>query len=175
MKTKIGIWGTCLTRDIFRSKFNNYKEYFEIVSTLERISLVSMMGESIEFNEDDITLYPLNRRNIFDTQLLRNDLSKNFLKNMDPSIEYLVIDEVSEAYFGLIKIDDNYITNNFWSYPKTKFYEAISDNERLSLNNNFKEYFELWTDSCDKFFDYIHKNFPNLKIILNKSRATSIT
>lgn len=173
MKTKIGIWGTCLTRDIFRSKFNNYKEYFEIVSTLERISLVSMMGESIEFNEEDITLYPLNRRNIFDTQLLRNDLSKNFLKNMDPSIEYLVIDEVSEAYFGLIKIDDNYITNNFWSYPKTKFYEAISDNERLSLNNNFKEYFELWTDSCDKFFDYIHKNFPNLKIILNKSRATS--
>ena len=173
MKTKIGIWGTCLTRDIFRSKFNDYKEYFEIVSTLERISMVSLMGDGIEFDEDDITIYPLDKRNTFDTLLLRNDLSKNFLKNMDPNIEYLIIDEVSEAYFGLIKVDDNYITNNFWSYPKTKFYETISENERLSLNYNFKEYFELWTDSCDKFFDYIHKNFPNLKIILNKSRATS--
>ena len=100
-------------------------------------------------------------------------MSKDFLKNMDKDIEYLIIDEVSDAYFGLIKINNTYITNNFWSYPKTKFYETISENDRLSLNYNFKEYFELWADSCDRFFDYVQKNFPNLKIILNKSRATS--
>ena len=173
MKTKIGIWGTCITRDIFRSKFNDYKEYFEIVSALERISMVSLMGDSIEFDEEDITIYPLDKRNAFDTELLRNDLSKDFLKNMDKDIEYLIIDVVSDAYFGLIKINNTYITNNFWSYPKTKFYETISENDRLSLNYNFKEYFELWADSCDRFFDYIQKNFPNLKIILNKSRASS--
>ena len=173
MKIKIGIWGTCITRDIFRSKFNNYKEYFEIVASLERISLVSMMGDSIEFTEEDIQIYPLDKKNKFDTHLLRNDLSKNFLKNMDKNIEYLIIDEVSEAYFGLIKMDDNYITNNYWSYPKTKFYETISNNDRLSLNNNFIEYYDLWTNSCDKFFEYLHKNLPNVKVILNKSRATS--
>ncbi|WP_296866288.1 DUF6270 domain-containing protein [uncultured Methanobrevibacter sp.] len=173
MKIKIGIWGTCLTRDIFRSKFNNYRKYFEIVSTLERISLVSMMGDSIEFTEEDIQIYPLDKKNRFDMELLRQDLSKNFLKNMDKDIDYLIIDEVSEAYFGLIKINDNYITNNFWSYPKTKFYETISKNDRLSLNNNFIEYYDLWTDSCDKFFDYLHENFSNVKVILNKSRATS--
>ena len=173
MKTKIGIWGTCVTRDIFRSKFNDYNEYFEIVSALERISMVSLMGDSIEFDEEDITIYPLDKRNEFDTELLRNDLSKDFLKNMDEDIEYLIIDEVSDAYFGLIKINNTYITNNFWSYPKTKFYETISENDRLSLNYNFKEYFEVWTDSCDRFFEYIQKNFPNLKIILNKFRASS--
>ncbi len=173
MKIKIGIWGTCVTRDIFRSKFNNYKEYFEIVGALERISLVSMMGDSIEFTEEDIQIYPLDKRNEFDTELLRQDLSKNFLKNMNKDIDYLIIDQVSEAYFGLIKMDDNYITNNFWSYPKTKFYETISNNDRLSLNNNFMEYYELWTNSCDEFFEYLHKNFPNVKVILNKSRATS--
>ena len=143
MKIKIGIWGTCVTRDIFRSKFNNYKEYFEIVGALERISLVSMMGDSIEFTEEDIQIYPLDKRNEFDTELLRQDLSKNFLKNMNKDIDYSIIDQVSEAYFGLIKMDDNYITNNFWSYPKTKFYETISNNDRLSLNNNFMEYYEL--------------------------------
>ena len=173
-KIKIGIWGTCLSRDIFRSKFNNYKEYFEIVSTLERISLVSLMGDRIEFDEEDIKIYPLDKRNTFDTELLRQDLSKKYLKIVGKDIEYLIIDEVSEAYFGLIKIDDNnYITNNFWSYPKTKFYETISENERLSLNYNFLEYYGLWTDSCDRFFEYLHKNFPNVKVILNKSRATS--
>ena len=57
MKIKIGIWGSCLTRDIFRSIFNNYKEYFEIISSLERVSLVSLMGDehSIEFiDEEDL-------------------------------------------------------------------------------------------------------------------------
>ena len=63
-KIKIGIWGSCSTRDIFRSIFNNYKEYFEVVSTLERVSLVSLMGDSIEFNEEDIRIYPLDNKNI---------------------------------------------------------------------------------------------------------------
>ena len=46
MKTKIGIWGSCATRDIFRSEFNDYNEYFEIVYELERISLVIRKSNS---------------------------------------------------------------------------------------------------------------------------------
>ena len=141
-KIKIGIWGSCTTRDIFRSIFNNYKEYFEIVSSLERISLVSLMGNSIEFNDEDIQIYPLDKKNMFDSKILRIDLSKDYLKTMGKDIDYLIIDEVSEVYFGLIKINNTYITNNFWSYPKTKFYEKISKNDRLSLNNNFIEYYD---------------------------------
>ena len=172
-KIKIGIWGSCTTRDIFRSIFNNYKEYFEIVSSLERISLVSLMGNSIEFNDEDIQIYPLDKKNMFDSKILRIDLSKDYLKTMGKDIDYLIIDEVSEVYFGLIKINNTYITNNFWSYPKTKFYEKISKNDRLSLNNNFIEYYDLWTKNCDKFFEYFRENFPNVKIILNKAKASS--
>lgn len=172
-KIKIGIWGSCSTRDIFRSIFNNYKEYFEVVSTLERVSLVSLMGDSIEFNEEDIRIYPLDNKNLYDSEILRLDLSKDYLKTLGKDIDYLIIDEVSEAYFGLIKVNNTYITNNFWSFPKTKFYETISKNDRLSLNNNFVEYYDLWTDSCDKFFDYLHNNFPNVKVILNKARVSS--
>ena len=64
MKIKIGIWGSCITRDIFRSIFNNYKEYFEIISSLERVSLLSLMGKehSIKFNYEDILIYPLNKK-----------------------------------------------------------------------------------------------------------------
>ena len=174
MKTKIGIFGSCITRDIFRSIFNNYKEYFEIVSSLERVSLVSLMEEehSIEFNDEDILIYPLNKKNIFDSKLLWLDLSKTFLKTIGENIDYLIIDEFFEVYFGLIKINENYITNNFWHYPKTKFYETISENDKLSLNDNFKEYFDLWTDSCHKFFDYLHENFPHVKVILNKVKLS---
>ena len=175
MKIKIGIWGSCITRDIFRSIFNNYKEYFEIISSLERVSLVSLMGEehSIEFNDEDIQIYPLNKKNIFDSGLLRLDLSKTYLKTIGENIDYLIIDEFFEVYFGLIKINNNYITNNFWHYPKTKFYETIDENNILSLSDNFLEYYLLWTENCDNFFDYFHKNFPNVKIILNKVKLSS--
>ena len=175
MKIKIGIWGSCLTRDIFRSIFNNYKEYFEIISSLERVSLVSLMGDehSIEFIDEDIRIYPLDNKNIFDSEILRQDLSKTYLKRMGDNIDYLIIDEFFEAYFGLIKINNTYITNNFWHYPKTKFYETISNNKKLSLNDNFMEYYELWKTNCDNFFDYFHKNFPNVKIILNKVKLSS--
>ena len=175
MKIKIGIWGSCFTRDIFRSVFNNYKEYFEIASELERVSLISLMGDkhSIEFNEEDIQIYPLNNKNKFDSGLLKRDLSKDYLKIIGENIDYLLIDEYFEVYFGVIKINDTYITNNFWHYPETKFYETIKENKKLSLNDNFIEYYALWKNNCDKFFDYFHENFPNVKIILNKVKLTS--
>lgn len=175
MKIKIGVWGSCVTRDIFRSIFNNYKEYFEIISSLERVSLVSLVGEehSIEFNDEDIQIYPLNKKNIFDSEILRLDLSKNYLKTIGENIDYLIIDEFFEVYFGLIKINNNYITNNFWHYPRTKFYETIDENNILSLNHNFLQYYALWKKNCDKFFDYFHKNFPDVKIILNKVKLSS--
>lgn len=175
MKIKIGIWGSCCTRDIFRSIFNNYKEYFEIISSLERVSAISLMEKehSIEFNEEDIQIYPLDARNKFRSDVLRRDLSKNSLKSIGENIDYLFIDEFFEAYFGIIKINDTYITNNRWDLPETKFYETINQDNILTLDKNFDEYFELWKISCDNFFDYFHENFPNVKIILNKVRLTS--
>ena len=175
MKTKIGIWGSCVTRDIFRSEFNKYDEYFEIIYALERISLISLMeyGHGFEFNEDDIQILPLNNQNNYRSELLKKDLSKDYLKILGENIDYLIIDEFFEAYFGVIKIRDTYITYNYWDYPDTKFYESINKDNILTLNNNFLEYYALWKDSCDKFFDYFHKSFPNVKIILNKVKLTS--
>ena len=175
MKTKIGIWGSCVTRDIFRSVFNNYKGHFEIVYDLERISLISLMGYGhvFEFNEDDIRICPLNNKNKYRSELLRRDLSKEYLKILGENIDYLIIDEFFEAYFGVIKMHDTYITYNYWDYPDTKFYESINKENILTLNNNFLEYYALWKYNCDQFFDYFHKNFPNVKIILNKVKLTS--
>ena len=175
MKTKIGIWGSCVTRDIFRSVFNNYKEHFEIVHDLERISLISLMGYGhvFEFNEEDIQILPSNNTNKYRSELLKKDLSKDYLKILGENIDYLIIDEFFEVYFGVIKMYDTYITYNYWDYPDTKFYESINKDNILTLNNNFLEYYALWKYNCDQFFDYFHKNFPNVKIILNKVKLTS--
>ena len=175
MKTKIGIWGSCATRDIFRSEFNDYNEYFEIVYELERISLISLMGygNGFEYNEEDIQIQPLNDKNKYRSELLRRDLSKDYLKILGENIDYLIIDEFFEAYFGIIKMYNTYITYNYWDYPDTKFYESINKDNILTLNNNFLEYYALWKNNCDKFFDFFHKSFPNVKIVLNKVKLAS--
>ena len=175
MKTKIGIWGSCVTRDIFRSIFNNYKEHFDIVYELERISLISLMeyGKGFKFNEEDIQIYPLTNKNKHRSELLRRDLSKDYLKILGENIDYLFIDEFFEAYFGIIKIHNTYITYNYWDYPETKFYKSINEDNILTLNNNFLEYYALWKHNCDNFFEYFHKNFPSVKIVLNKVKLTS--
>lgn len=175
MKINIGIVGSSITRDIFCSVFNNYKEFFDVSFSLERISLISLMdnGSGVEFNEEDIQIYPLNKENKLRSELLRQDLSKNFLNSIDESLDYLIIDEFFEAFFGIIKINNAYITNNFWDYPDTKFYETVNKNNKLTLNENFIEYYVLWRNSCDKFFEYIREQSPNVKIILNKVKLTS--
>lgn len=175
MKINIGIVGSSITRDIFCSVFNNYKELFDVSFSLERISLISLMdnGSGVEFNEEDIQIYPLNKENKLRSELLRQDLSKNFLNRIDESLDYLIIDEFFEAFFGIIKINNAYITNNFWDYPDTKFYETVNKNNKLTLNENFIEYYVLWRNSCDKFFEYIREQSLNVKIILNKVKLTS--
>ena len=175
MKINIGIIGSSITRDIFCSVFNNYEEFFDVSFSLERISLISLMdnGHGVEFNEEDIQIYPLNKENKLRSELLRQDLSKNFLNSIGENLDYLIIDEFFEAFFGIIKINDAFITNNFWDYPDTKFYETVNKNNKLTLNENFIEYYVLWRNSCDKFFEYIREQSPNVKIILNKVKLTS--
>ena len=175
MKTKIGIWGSCVTRDIFRSVFNNYKEHFEIVYELERISLISLMeyGNGFEFNDDDIQIFPLTNKNKHRSELLRRDLSKDYLNVLGENVDYLIIDEFFEAFFGIIKMHNTYITYNYWDYPETKFYQSINEDNIMTLNDDFLEYYALWKSTCDKFFDFFYKNFPNTKIILNKVKLTS--
>ena len=175
MKIKIGIFGSNITRDIFCSKFNDYEEFFEISSSLERVSLISLMNDSagIEFKDNDIQIYPLNKKNKFRSELLRQDLSKSYLNYFDENIDYLIMDEFFEVFFGIIKINNTYITNNFWDYPDTKFYESVNKNNKLTINDNFIEYYVLWRNSCDKFFEHISRRFPNVKIILNKVKLTS--
>lgn len=173
MKTKIGLMGSCVSRDIFRSIFNDYKKYFEITFTLQRISLISLLASNIDFNNNEIMITPLNKENNFRSEILREDLSKDYLKIIGNNIDYLIIDEFFEVYFGIIKFDSSYITNNFWDYPATKFYDKVNTKNKLTLEENFNEYFALWKNNVDNFFHYLNFNFPNVKVILNKVRLVS--
>lgn len=103
------------------------------------------------------------------------DFEKTLLADLiEADIEYLIIDNYFETIFGILYNEEYIITNNFWDLPDTKFGNtAVKKMNLLKMQNNPTEYFNLWIESCNKFFEYLHSNRPDLKIILNPARLAT--
>ncbi|AWX32300.1 glycosyltransferase [Methanosphaera sp. BMS] len=172
MKYKIGILGSCVSRDVFRSVHNPYKNFFEVKFSQVRLSLISLMQKPVPYNDFDITVLPDNADNRYRKRNMKNDLTKSLLDELDTDIDIFVIDLYFEALFGVFKFNDIYLTNNTWDYPHGKFYPNIKNKEFINMKNNREEFLSLWKDNCDKFFEYLYEKKPNLKIILNRVRLT---
>lgn len=171
-KIKVGIIGSCATRDIFTTKYNeSYKNYFNLIFSHERISLISLFQNPLKFNDEDLKIYPENGKNKFRTKNLKNDFNKSFFEDFKKGIDYLILDMFFESIFGVIIFENNIITNNTWDLPFVPFYNKITSKQTCTIYENNEEYFKMWSEACDKLFDFI-KDYPNIKIVLNKINLT---
>lgn len=172
MKTKIGVLGSCVSRDAFNSKFvPNYKDFFEVNISAQRNSLISIMQDPISFDEELIEINPSNPFDRARTYFISYDLNKSFLKELvENEINYLIMDNYLEIRMGILYFNDNIITNNDWDLPDTQFYKKINDKLILKMTEYPDEYFCIWTKYCDLFFNFLKINCPDVKVILNKSR-----
>ena len=171
-RIKIGIIGSCATRDIFTTNYNkNYKKYFDIIFSYERISLISLFEEPIKIDEEDLKILPENNQNRFRTKNLKKDFAKSFFNDFKKGIDYLILDMFFESLFGILIFEDKVITNNTWDLPSLPFYNSISNKETLNITENSEIYFGLWTLACDELFEFLEE-YPNVKIILNKVDLT---
>lgn len=171
----MAVLGSCASRDIFNSDINpNYKDYFEIVTSMERCSIISLMADPIKIdNEDLLKVYYDSGFYFFGTKTLKMDLSKSFLGDLkENTIDYLIIDNLFEARFGIICLDDTVITNNYWDLPFTKYYKTLEDFKTLSMATDSKKYLRLYRKSFNQFYNYITNECDNIKIILNKACDT---
>ena len=170
MVTTVGVLGSCVSRDLFFSKFNpNYKKYFRVDLSFQRSSIISIMHEPITFNENDLLILPKNNTNQARMNFLKNNKKKTIINDLiknPPNI--LILDNYFEVRMGVIILEDGgIITNNNWDLPYTNFYNKLKIKKILTVQNNMQEYFDLWKKSCDLFFDFLDNNCPNTRIILN--------
>lgn len=174
MKTKIGVLGCCYSRDAFNSQIvHNYKDFFKIEISAQRTSMISIMQDSILFDEKSIEILPINPTNQTSTYFIYYDFNKLFLKELvEKKIDYLIIDNYFEVVFGILYFNEQIITNNTWDLPKTKFYKEIVDKHVFNIKKYPDEYFCIWSKYCDLFFKFLKIYCPNVKIILNKARPT---
>lgn len=168
---KIGIIGSCVSKDTFRSVFNpNYKNEFEEVFNHARTSIVSLMQTPLFLDDELIKSYDPNKtdaQNSWNTQVIKNDMEKNVFQDLK-NIDYLILDFYFEALFGVLSYKNTLITNNFWDLPSTQFYKNLESKETLDMFNSPDKYFNLWKKCCNDFFNYMNQNYPSVKIILNK-------
>lgn len=170
VKSHIGILGSCVSTDAFRSFYNkDYKEHFIIESLQARQSFISLMQESVEYNPKDIMIEPVNPRTKYSMQVVKDDLEKNFFKEID-KVDYLIIDIFFDVYFGIIYSDYGIITNNSWDYPQTDLYKNLEKKDILCMRYDSHDYYQLWTRYCDMLFKYLKDEHPDVKLILNKVR-----
>lgn len=170
MKSKIAIFGSCVSMDNFRSAHNpDYKDNFDLSTVQLRSSLVSIMQEPIDFSEDEVTILPDTPQHRFSSNVLRDDLKKSFFTNLSDDVEYIILDLYFDLLFGVLYTNRGVITNNTWDYIQSDFYKSLTNVKEYSFNtDNPYEYYVLWTKYCDKFFNYLKDNYPNTKIILNR-------
>ena len=166
MVTSFGVFGSCVSRDIFNSKINhNYKKFFKITGDGVRLSVISVMQPPVNYDEELLKIYPqsINNHHI---KRIKFDLDKTFRKILlDKSFEYLLIDTYYDVNHGIVDIGNGvYITNNI-GLNKTKFFENLPYKEVIKIHNHLPGYYRLWKDNFDLFYDFIVKSSPNTKLI----------
>ena len=172
MVSRFTVFGSCTCRDVFYSEINkNYKDFFEIGPTGIRLSFISIMQEPVEFEEKDIDIFPKTGKNINFTAWIKKDFEKTFLEDLkNENFEYLLMDTYYDTNFGIVDIGNSrYVTNNI-RLDETAFYENLEYKKVLTIFDNTEEYFEIWKNHCDMFFEFLMENCPDTKIILNPSR-----
>lgn len=172
MVSEFTVFGSCTCRDIFNSTLNiHYKDFFHIGKTGIRMSFISIMQEPVDYDEDSVIIYPQKGKNINFTIWIKDDFDKWFLDVLkEDNFEYMIIDTYYDVNFGVVDIGDGrYVTNNI-RLDETEFYRNLKNKRLLTIMDDTEEYFELWKDSCNKFFKFLEDNCPNLTVILNPSR-----
>ncbi len=172
-KKNISIYGSCITKDPFTSVFNkNYKNRYNCIINDQRHSFISTMQDPQEINGDELMIFPETSSNLFLSKCIRQDFEKTFIDLMSTNkIDYLVFDINFEVESGIIIFDDGKILTNIKNFNRTEYYSKLDRVKYLNIFEDTDAYFKLWTEYCDKFFDFLKKHSPDTKIVLAEVRA----
>ena len=168
MTVEISTMGSCASRNIFNSNLNKqYKNFFHINESVETVTFISLMSEPLQFDQN-----LLDSAEDYDNKCVLQDLTKRYLTFLKTAkIDYLIIDTYFDAVYEIIINDNNSYIADSEKLKRTSLHPLFNDKKRISISKDFNEYYDLWTYSVNLFFEFITKNCPNTKVILNCSRS----
>ena len=172
MVMKIGVIGSCTSRDPFTTFFNkDYKTFFKVIISAQRTSVISFMSKPFNYDKNALKVFLNDGHVIQRTENLIYDFDRCAFKELQQKeIDYLIIDNYFEIGFGILCIDNKFFVTNNTALYKTEFLNNLKEKKTITIGKNTNEYLKLYKTYCDKFFEYMETNLPNVRIILNKPR-----
>lgn len=173
MKVSVAALGSCVSRDPFNTLFNpSYKDFFKMDAYQFQMSIISLMSNPIRYNSEDYVFEKKVSEN--SDWHFRTELNKRFLNDLVAvSPDYLIIDFYTDVLFGVIEVDDSYLSNKKEIFSKNKLWEKLHLGQSINVQEDFDIYFNLFKKSFDKFMLKKKKYLPNTKIVINKARFTN--
>lgn len=168
-KHSVSIIGSCVSRDNFNSILNpSWRTRYDVISQFYQMSFISLFSPPIQFHEEDF----IDLSN-YDLDLTRGDFTKSYLRDVikrPPDV--LIIDFRADVRFGIIELENSFITDNLWKVGKSAHYQSLSNCRRLDLMNNESEYLKLFEQALNLFVAFKNRYLNNTLIVLNSARAS---
>ncbi|WHY00435.1 DUF6270 domain-containing protein [Neobacillus sp. DY30] len=160
----IGIFGGCVSRDIFRL----FPERDHVQHYSARTSLISQFSEPTKVDLNDINL-----SSAFQKRIVAADFNKTLKKDLESlDVDFFIIDFLVER-ISLLANGNKYITRS-----KELSNSGILNNKKYRLgkvvNRKADDMVLLheWFNACDQFIASLQKNFKPNQIILNEVYLT---
>ena len=172
----VAIYGSCISKGPFTTEYNpDYKERYKSVIDDQQHSFISTMQEKEEYDEEDILIPPDIEINPYATKCFKQDLEKSFINAIETNkVDYVVFDVHFDVTNGILLYDKNKILSKMRNLDKTPFYKKLKNIRELNIYNDSITYFNLWKESCDKFFKFMKEESPETVMVLAEVRALSI-
>ncbi len=170
-KPRIDIIGSCVSRDVFNSRFNDaYKEYVEINETVYQTALPSIVERSVipDINDTD------NPKKIF-KKTLNEEFSGNDVDRVIKSRpDFIIMDFFADVHFGVTRKMGRYVTRNHMAFQTLNDSDVFYDDhessppERMRFDND--EYKAIAIKSLCDFRDRIRDELPRIEFVVNSAR-----
>lgn len=173
-KPRIDIIGSCVSRDVFNSRFNDvYKEHVEIDETVYQTALPSIVERTAipDINDTD------NPKTIF-KKTLDEEFSGNSIDRVIASRpDFIVMDFFADVHFGVTRKMGRYVTRNHMAFQTLDdagvFYDDRGSNspERMRFDND--EYKTIAIKSLCSLRDQLRSELPRVEFVVNSARFSS--
>lgn len=180
-KPTIAVVGSCVSRDVFNSRFTEgYKNFVNVGETIYQSTLPSLVrSNSVDYEE------PQGLQEQFRSTIEDEYKGTNFDRLIASRPDFVLFDLFSDVHFGVTRKLGGYVTRNHMAFKSLHDADQFYDDS--SANSPDRMRFEARTSTVNTYEDVaahalgfiaktIKRELPNTELILNSARfATTHT
>lgn len=166
----VAVYGSCVSRDNFNSKFNpNYKDKYAVTLLQNQSSFVSAVAKPVSGMDSQ-----LDGLSDWSKETVLTDLQKNFLTDYAKlKQDIVIVDNFSDVRFGYTEIFGTQVTHNVWHIGTSKFEDQFTGVKDIKPTDDLEAYLKMYRKAVKVFVTQIKAANPHALIILNCARAAS--